>query len=362
MLDLAECSVLTAECVRPKLLRYNQMIHMSLVAQRERDASATSDSRQEMTALLAGCGVYRLDRALISLTGRDRVRWLNGMVSNNVRDLAERHGVYAFVLNAQGQIQGDLYIFNRGESLLLEIERAQVETLLPLLRRYIIMDKVEVEDLSAKLAVIGLTGPKSAEALAALGLIDDLAPLQFALKEWNGIEITVARGDNPRVPNYELWAAKEHAESLWNALVATGAQGIYDDALETFRILCGIPKVGLDIRERTLPQETGQERALSFTKGCYIGQEIVERIRARGSVHRGFVGFEVEGPVPSSGTKVQYEGKDVGEITSIASAPLKQKRLALGHMRKDAMLPGRTFAAGEAVVRAVSLPFSGIFD
>jgi len=335
---------------------------MTLVAQRERDASAPSDSRLEMTALLAGCGAYSLNRALISLTGQDRVRWLNGMVSNNVRDLAQGHGVYAFVLNAQGQIQGDLYIFNRGENLLLEIDRAQVETLLPLLRRYIIMDKVEVEDLSDKLEEIGLAGPKSAEALAALGLNStDLAPLQFADKQWK-VDITVVRGDNPCVPNYELWVAKEQAESLWNTLLAAGALEVKDDALETFRILCGVPQIGRDIRERTLPQETGQERALSFTKGCYIGQEIVERIRARGSVHRAFVGFEVEGPPPSSGTKIQYEGKDVGEITSVASAPLKQKRLALGYLRKDAMLPDRTFAAGEATLRAVSLPFSGIFD
>jgi folate-binding protein YgfZ len=335
---------------------------MTLVAQRERDTSGLSDSPQEMTALLAGCGVHKLDHALISLTGRDRVRWLNGMVSNNVRDLAVGHGVYAFVLNAQGQIQGDLYIFNRGESLLLEIARAQVETLLPLLRRYIIMDKVEVEDLSDKLAVIGIAGPKSVEVLGALGLSSgDTAALELTEGRWKEVGITLVRGDNPCVPNYELWVPTEHADSLCNAVLEPGAQEVTDDALETFRILCGIPKVSQDIRERTLPQETGQERALSFTKGCYIGQEIVERIRARGSVHRTFVGFEVEGPA-SSGTKIQYEGKDVGEITSVASAPLKQKRLALGYMRKDAMLPDRTFAAGDAVIRAVPLPFSGIFN
>ena len=336
---------------------------MTLVAQPERDASTPRDSRPEITALLACCAVYRLDRALISLTGRDRVRWLNGMVTNNVRDLQAGHGVYAFVLNAQGQIQGDLYIFNRGESLLIGIERAQVETLLPLLRRYIIMDKVEVEDLSDKLTVIALAGPKSTDTLGALGLNSaDLTPLQFAQKQRNGVEITVVRGDNRCAPNYELWVAKDQGESLWNALLATGAQEIHDDALETFRILCGIPKIGQDIRERTLPQETGQERALSFTKGCYIGQEIVERIRARGSVHRALVGFEVDGPAPAAGTKIQYEGKDVGEITSIASAPLKQKRLAIGYMRKDAMLPERTFAAGEATVRAVSVPFNVVLD
>jgi len=109
---------------------------MHLVAQEEQAISGLSDSRQELTALLAGCGAYKLDRALISLSGRDRVRWLNGMVSNNVRDLAVGYGVYAFVLNPQGHIQADLYIFNRGESLTGVVERAQVETVLQIFRRY----------------------------------------------------------------------------------------------------------------------------------------------------------------------------------------------------------------------------------
>src|SRR6202043_1351644 len=106
--------------------------------------------------------------------------------------------------------------------------------------------------------------------------------------------------------------------------------------------------VGQDIREKTLPHEAGQERALNFNKGCYIGQEIVERIRSRGAVHKTFVGFEVEGPVPSAGTKVQSEGKDVGEITSVAGEPLKQKRLALGYLRREFMAPEKTLTAGEA--------------
>src|SRR5215510_10035341 len=126
---------------------------MAIAAEHQPGAAETGESRRQMTALLAGSGLYRLDRALFSLTGRDRVRWLNGMVSNNVRDLVAGHGVYAFVLNVQGHIQGDLYVFHRGESLVLEMERSQVETLLPLLRRYIIMDKVEVEELSGKTAV-----------------------------------------------------------------------------------------------------------------------------------------------------------------------------------------------------------------
>jgi folate-binding protein YgfZ len=333
---------------------------MHVLAQQEQDASGVTDSRRELTALVAGCGIYRPERALISLIGRDRVRWLNGMVSNNIRDLAPGHGVYAFVLTPQGHIQADLYAFNRGESLLIETERVQSVALLQIFRKYIIMDKVEIEDLSEKTAVFSVTGPKSEEVLDSLGLSKDLQTLQLADVNGNGTALTLVRGDNPCFPNYELWVPAEQAESVWNTLLEAGGVEIHEQTLEAFRILCGIPKIGQDIRERTLPPETGQERALNFNKGCYIGQEIVERIRSRGAVHKTFAGFEVEGPVPSAGTKIQSDGKDVGEITSIAAEPLKQKRLALGYLRREFMAPEKTLTAGEARVKATTLPFSGI--
>jgi folate-binding protein YgfZ len=321
-----------------------------------------SDSRRELTALLAGCGTYRPESALFSLTGRDQVRWLNGMVTNNIRDLAAGQGVYAFVLNAQGHILGDLYVFNRGESLMVEIERAQAETLLPLLKRYIIMDKVEIEDLRGKLAAVALAGPKSAEVLASAKLDANLDYLQAADVNWNGSSAILMRGDNPSVPNFQIWIAPEQADSLADALRRTGAETVSEETREMFRILCGIPKIGQDIRERTLPQETGQERALSFTKGCYIGQEIVERIRARGAVHRTFIGLEIEGNIPEPGTKIQSEGRDVGELTTIARLPLKGKQLALGFLRKEFAGEDKILTAGEARVRPVPLPFKGIFD
>ena len=337
-------------------------ISMAIAAEHQPGAAEMSESRRQMTALLADCGIYRLERALFSLTGRDRVRWLNGMVTNNVRDLAAGHGVYAFVLNAQGHIQGDLDVFHRGESLVLEIEPSQVDTLVPLLRRYIIMDKVEVEDLSGKIAVIGMAGPKCRPTLGKLGFeLPEFEGLGLIEVRWRERPITVVRGDNPCVENYEIWLPADELDAAWEALVEAGAVRAEAETLESFRILCGIPKFGQDIRERMLPQETGQDRALSFTKGCYIGQEIVERIRARGSVHRRFVGFEVEGAAPPAGTKVQYQGKDVGEISSVMAAALNKKRLALGFMRREVMEPGRTFTAGEATVTPVSLPFPGIF-
>ena len=170
---------------------------MHVLAQQEQNASGETDSRRELTALVAGCGIFRPDRARISLTARDRVRWLNGMVSNNIRDLAAGHGVYAFVLTPQGHIQADLYAFNRGESLLIETERAQSAALLQIFRKYIIMDKVEIEDLSEKTAVFSLTGPKSGDVVDSLGLGKDLGTLQLDEINRNGAAVTLVRGDNP---------------------------------------------------------------------------------------------------------------------------------------------------------------------
>ena len=336
---------------------------MAYLAQRE--TSAAGDLRalkSELHALASECGVYKLDRVLVSLAGRDRVRWLNGMVSNNVRDLAPGNGVYAFVLNAQGQIQGDLYAFNRGESLAIELESMQAPTLLPLLRRYIIMDKVEVEELGDKLTVFGIAGPKSSEVVTGLGLTAPDISLAHSEQVWNGTGVTVVRGDNPSIPNLEFWVPKERTQELWQSLKQNGAHEVHDEALEMFRVLCGIPKIGVDISNRTLPQETGQDRALNFTKGCYIGQEIVERIRTRGAVHRALIGFEVLGLELSPGTAIQVEGKEVGQITSVTRVPsgVGERVVALGSLRKE--YAKRELQAGSAKIRAVPLPFSELLQ
>lgn len=317
----------------------------------------------EFAALRSSCGVYRLaSRTKIALRGSDRVRWLNGMVTNNVRDLAPGHGVYAFVLNPQGQIQGDVYAYNRGDSLLLDTDQSQAERVLAIFDRYIIMDDVEVETLN-DLVAIGLAGPASRRILGSAGIEPpELQPLEFAQASWKDLAITVVRGDNPSVESYELWTETRSLGAMEDALTPAGAKMVGPEALELLRIASGTPRYGQDIRERDLPQETEQARALNFSKGCYIGQEIVERIRSRGAVHRKFTGFDVQGELPAPGAKVTADGKEIGEITSAASLPLEgsARPVALGYIRREAA-PGKQVQIGGSTALVAELPFRQIF-
>jgi folate-binding protein YgfZ len=322
------------------------------------------DVRAEFQALLSGCGLYDLSwRSKIAVTGGDRVRWLNGMVTNNVRDLAPGHGVYAFMLNAQGRIQADLYAFQRRDSLLVDTERGQLEKVLQLFDRYIIADDVEIADVSDKLTALGLTGPESRNVLERAGIaVPDLASLELCSQKCDCacgcLQCTLLRGDDSAGTSYQLWLAPDTLKSTWDALVAAGATPVGADALELRRISFGVPKFGVDIRERDLPQETGQTRALNFIKGCYLGQEIVERIRSRGAVHRQFTAFAVEGTLPDPASKIVADEKEVGEITSSAILPVPNgdRPVALGYLRREAM--EKDLRAGTAKLKPASLPLA----
>src|SRR5579859_6825637 len=288
-------------------------------------AARFADPQAEFEALLGGCGVYDLGyRTKISVTGDDRVRWLNGMVTNNIRDLEVGNGVYAFLLNPQGHILGDLYAYNRGESLLVDTDSSQVEKILATFDHYIIMDDVEVKNLSEQMTTLGIAGPKSREVLTAAGIeIPETAPLQiFEVKctcDCDCTRCTAVRGEDSAYESYELWLAPGDVRKTWDALVAHGATPVGSGAIELHRIVSGIPLYGVDIRERDLPQETEQTRALNFNKGCYVGQEIVERIRSRGAVHRKFSGFVTDATAAiAPGNKIVAGEKEVGEITSAA--------------------------------------------
>ena len=320
--------------------------------------------RDEFAALKSTGGVYNLaDRARFGLTGSDRVRWLNGMVTNNIRDLNVGAGLYAFLLNPQGHILGDLTAYNRGDSLLVETDTAQAERILATFDHYIIMDDVEVTDVSATLTTVGVTGPKAETLLRAAGFeLPVLQPLQTADILWQKVALTIVRGEHEAYPSYELWVAPAQADSLLKALQSAGAVPVGRDALEFYRVALGTPRYGQDIRERDLPQETEQQRALNFNKGCYVGQEIVERIRSRGAVHRKFTGFNLAGPLPSPGTKIQVQAKDVGEITSSALIPAAEgdQAVALGYIRREFGAPGKEIEIAGSIAKVSDLPFTDL--
>ncbi len=319
--------------------------------------------------MLGGCGVYDLGfRARISLTGGDRTRWLNGMVTNNIRDLALGRGVYAFLLNPQGRILGDMFVYNLGETIVVETDRTQVEKIVATFDHYIIMDDVEVIDVSEKQTTLGLAGPKSRAILKAAGIeVPELQPLQMVTPRCNCdcgcAECTVVRGEDVERESYEIWLAPQDVYKTWQALLSAGATPVGSEALETQRVLAGVPLYGVDIRERDLPQETEQMRALNFNKGCYVGQEIVERIRSRGNVHRRFTGFLMEdaAAVVVPGAKIISNEKEVGEVTSVASVPALsgQRTVALGYIRREVGVPGRELAIGTAKATVLQLPLDG---
>jgi len=315
----------------------------------------------EFRALLEGCAVFDMGwQAKLVLTGEDRVRWLNGMVTNNVRDLAYGHGVYSFLLSAQGRIQGDLVAYNRGDYLLVTTDRAQAPAIAAIFDRYIIMDDVEVADISDKLATIGVAGPKTHDVLSNAGVeVEQLQTGQVSDTVWRDIGISVARSAQPAMDGYEIWFSADNADKVWDALQPAGATPAGSDALELYRIVKGVPRFGVDLRERDLPQETGQHYALNFAKGCYIGQEIVERIHARGNVHRMFTGFEVAGDSPQPGTKISANDKEVGEITSAARVPFAsgERTLALGYLRREATSPETVVHIGSQSATVRALPF-----
>ena len=320
--------------------------------------------RDELRALTSTCGVYDLStRAKLEITGNDRIRWLNGMVTNNIRDLAPGHGIYSFLLNPQGHILGDFFAFNRGDRVLVDTDQTQVEKVLATFDHYIIMDDVEVANVSEKLASVGIAGPNAKDILKAASFeVGDLKPLQIEDIARKETKASVVCGEQEPYPSYEIWIAKEQADQVMTALRSAGATPASRDALELYRIALGIPRYGQDIRDRDLPQETEQERALNFNKGCYVGQEIVERIRSRGNVHRKFTGFRITGSSPAPGTKIQAQGKDVGEVTSSAMIPAARgdQAVALGYIRREVGTPGKEVQIAESSATVSDLPFADL--
>jgi folate-binding protein YgfZ len=267
-------------------------------------------------ALRQGAAWLDLDtRGRIAARGRDRARLLHAITSNEVKKMVPGDGCYAFLLNPQGRIQADLHLLCLADHFLIDTEPGLREKVRQHIRRYIIADQVELEDVTGQTASIGVEGPAAAS-------------LQLAPGEWTIAPFTVTGQ-----AGYRIYCPLESRADLVRQLESLGAKPATAEDARMVRIENGKPLYGEDIRDTTLPQETQQMQAVSFNKGCYLGQEIVERIRAQGRVNKKLERLELEGAEPPApGTKLTVEGRDA-EITSAVHSPHFGKVIALAYVR-----------------------------
>lgn len=331
---------------------------------------------EELGAMLGRAAVSGLgETAWLQVTGEDRVRWMNGMVTNSIQAMGPGDGTYSFLLNAQGRIQGEVTVFaepagepsGMSDRLLLEVDRGEMERVREWLDRYIIMDDVELGAAEVLQAGVMVVGPEAEEVLREIGVASlPGAEMRMVRADWHGTEVLVVRGWGPLGARFEVWTDAGTARTIEQAMVEAGAIRCGAGAVEALRVLEGRPRWGVDIRDKELPQETGQARALHFSKGCYLGQEIVERIRSRGAVHRGFSGFVLEGDPPGSGVvELMAEGKAVGELTTFARLPGADgasRLLALGYVRREAVERGGELRYVGGVARVAAVPFRDVAE
>lgn len=284
-------------------------------------------------------------RAVLAVEGPEARQWLNGMISANVRDLAPGRHTPSFQLDPKGHVLAMLDVACVApDAFLLLCDEAQREELEARLRRYVFIAKLRIEDRSATWGALRLRGGGAGEVLTRAGLerppLEAGASAPLALPD--GMTATVLVSHPGLVPQLELVVPAASVPALWERF-GTVALPAGSAVEEHERILSREPRYGIDITVSELPQETGQLDRLDFSKGCYIGQEIVERIRARGAVHRHWSGFRLGAAVPA-GEAVEVEGKAVGKLTSVAARG--SEWFGLGYIRDPHQVPGTAIIAG----------------
>jgi folate-binding protein YgfZ len=271
-------------------------------------------------------------RGKIAARGEDRARLLHAMTTNHVQQLEAGQGCYTFFLNAQGRVLADANLFASPDHILLDTEPETALKVFSHLERYIIADDVTLENATQRTATIGLEGPKAEEVLATLG---GPAPAS-AWEHCSWGNWIVARADTTGAGGFLLFLPLGDKETLLGQLTAAGAMRADAAAARAVRLEHGKPRYGEDITESQLPQETQLLQAIHFNKGCYLGQEIVERIRSRGHVHRLLVSLEIDAAaVPPPDARVLSEETEVGRVTSAVWSPALGKTIALAYLKTD---------------------------
>ena len=270
-------------------------------------------------------------RGRIKMTGEDRARLLHAMTTNHIQQLTPGTGCYAFFLNAQGRVLADVNVLCRPDHLLLDLEPETREKIYQHLDHYIIADDVTLEDLTSTTAAIAVEGPKSAEVLQSIGA--PVPEAEYASLSWGSR--LVARLNLAGGKGFLVFVPSEEKQDLIAQIESAGATAADAEAFRVVRLENGKPRYGEDISERFLAQEANQPHALNFSKGCYLGQEIVERVRSRGQIHRVLRPLVLETTMPpEAGAKVEISAA-AAEITSAVYSPALGKVVALAYVRTD---------------------------
>jgi tRNA-modifying protein YgfZ len=310
--------------------------------------------RADYETLTEACGLLdRSERGKLALTGPEAKSFLQGQVTNDVEALEPGRGCYAAFLTHKGKMLGDLRILDLGDELLLDTERVALQELFNMIRRYKLGSDVELHKRTLELGLLSLIGPEARRIAGAetLGTDEhDNAGAQIA-----GHPVTLVATD----VGVDVLCAAEATGAVRAALEAAGAQPVAEAAAETLRVELGRPRYGVDLDEGVIPQEAGlNARAVSFTKGCYVGQETVARLHYRGKPNRHLRGLKLSAPA-EPGTRLRLGEKAVGALGSVAVSPVHGP-IALAIVRREAA-PGDTLAVGDgdATAVVVDLPFGG---
>ena len=331
------------------------------------------DMLAEHTALRETAGVLDLSfRSRLCLTGTDRDRFLHGQVTNDVKRLRPGEGCYAALVTAKGKMQSDLNVFCLADELLLDFEPGLTTAVTQRLEKFIVADEVQVVDVAPHYGLLSVQGPKAAAVVEGLGLFSEVPAKPLAstkasdatlgeLYQMNHSRLG-SIGFDVFVPSAALAAA---ADKLIAAAKSVGGRACGWTAFETARIEAGIPRFGVDMDETNLPLECGIEaRAVSYNKGCYIGQEVINRIHSLGHVNRELRGLRLADDLktlPARGDKLFKDGKEVGHITSAIFSPALKANITLGYVRREASALGAELkllsAGNQSGARIVEVPF-----
>jgi folate-binding protein YgfZ len=294
------------------------------------------------------------ERRPIAVTGNDRAAYLQGLLTNDIVALQPGSGCYAAWLTAQGRMLTDMYVLQSDRMILLDVPAMAEQATLARLDQFIFSEDVQVASLSEHLVSVWVHGPQATAVLetvlAGARALGAWSLYQHAQLSFGETPVTVARIDQLGVPGFCLYVERARAAALIAGLEAAGAHAVSADAIETVRIETGYPVFGVDMTEDILPLEAGIEhRAISFTKGCYVGQEIVIRVlhRGQGRVAKKLVPLTFVGAPPPAGAKLHAGDREVGFVTSAAVSP-RLGPIGLGYVHRDFLAPGS--ALTEAVV------------